>query len=117
MYARNAGFLRPLATICANSMGGWADGLMGGDSGTSAGGVTVRSEHAARSSSAAMQLRFNMCPPGHWGGPLWRRARANRRPFLASGPENTRDSPAHARDSSSISRRAGLDLLAAAGRL
>src|SRR5258705_9334882 len=63
--------------------------------GASDGGVTVRSLQAAmRSSAATAQLRCNMSPPDKSGGSLWGRTREDRRPFLATRAQNTRDSRA-----------------------
>jgi len=85
--------------------------------GVSAGGVTVRSLQAAmRMIVARAQLRCNMSPPGKGGGSLWGRTPEDRRPFLATRAQKTRDSRAHARARPGAAR-IRFDLLATAGRV
>src|SRR3989441_11914912 len=68
-----------------------------------------------RISATTAQLRLNMGPPGKSGGSLWGRTREDRRPFLATRAQNTRDSRAMlplAADSSYWQQRVAYEIVA-----
>src|SRR2546425_4864315 len=66
-------------------------------------------------SATTAPLRFNMGTPGKSGGSLWGRTREDRRPFLATRAQNTRDSRAMlpiAVDSASWQQRVAYEIVA-----
>src|SRR5437016_11105353 len=96
-YARNAAFLSPFATIFASASGRFDRFASEAAAGAPpSGSVTgARSAQPRAAVNAAMaRIRCNMSPPGESGGSLWGERPGIHRRFLATRPQNTRDSRA-----------------------
>src|SRR2546428_9919739 len=95
--ARTAAFLSPAAAICASASGRLDRLASEAVVPPPAGGAVTGARSAqprATASAATARIRCNMSPPGESGGSLCGKSRRIHRRFLATLPQNTRDSRA-----------------------